>query len=72
FGLAFQITDDILDIMQDQRGAGKVTYPGEFGIKSAKEESERLIKNAKDSLRIFKNKADFLNDLADYVISRKK
>ena len=72
-GLAFQITDDILDIMQDQRDMDKITFPSEFGIKNAKSESERLIEEAKKALNIFdKNKTEFFNDLADYIISRKK
>jgi len=71
-GLAFQITDDILDIMQDQRDAGKPTYAGKYGIKESKSESERLIKEAKDSLKIFDQKAETLKSLADYLLTRKK
>jgi len=71
-GLAFQITDDILDIMQDQRNKNKITYPGEFGLKTAKIDSEKLIKEAKDALKIFNNKADFLYELADYIFSRQR
>lgn len=71
-GLAFQITDDILDIMQDQRNKNKITYPGEFGLKTAKIDSEKLIKEAKDALKIFNNKADFLYELADYIFLRQR
>jgi geranylgeranyl diphosphate synthase type II len=59
-GLAFQIIDDMLDIMQDQRDMGKPTYANKYGIKESKSESERLIGEAKDSLRIFNQKADTL------------
>lgn len=69
-GLAFQITDDIIDIMQDQRNQDKITYPGEFGLKTAKRDSEKLSRNAKDALKIFGDKADFLYGLADYISSR--
>lgn len=71
-GLAFQIVDDILDIMQDQKEMGKPTYPNKYGIKESKMETERLIKEAKISLKIFKHKAEVLNNLADYIVSREK
>jgi len=71
-GLAFQIIDDMLDIMQDQRDMGKPTYANKYGIKESKSESERLIGEAKDSLRIFNQKADTLKSLADYLLTRKR
>ena len=71
-GLAFQIIDDMLDIMQDQRDMRKPTYANKYGIKESKSESERLIGEAKDSLRIFNQKADTLKSLADYLLTRKK
>ncbi|HCL90941.1 MAG TPA: polyprenyl synthetase [Candidatus Atribacteria bacterium] len=71
-GLAFQIIDDMLDIMQDQRDMGKPTYANKYGIKESKSESERLIGEAKDYLRIFNQKADTLKSLADYLLTRKK
>jgi len=71
-GVAFQVMDDILDIMQDQREMKKPTYPNKYGIKESKIEAERLIKEAKKSLKIFKHKAEVLNNLADYIISREK
>jgi len=55
-GLAFQIIDDMLDVMQDQRDAGKPNYANIFGMKESKNESERLIKEAKDSYLIIKRK----------------
>ncbi|MCJ7814187.1 MAG: polyprenyl synthetase family protein, partial [Candidatus Atribacteria bacterium] len=42
-GLAFQIIDDMLDIMQDQRDLKKPNYANKYGIKESKSESERLI-----------------------------
>lgn len=71
-GVAFQIVDDILDIMQDQREMKKSTYPQKYGINESKIEAERLIKEAKKSLKIFNNKAEVLDNLADYIISREK
>lgn len=71
-GLAFQIIDDMLDIMQDQRDIGKPTYANKFGLKESKSESERLIKEAKDALDIFENKAETLKNIADYLLTRKR
>jgi len=71
-GLAFQIVDDMLDIMKDQRDTGKPNYANKFGMKESKCESERLIKEAKDSLKIFNSKAETLKSLADYLLTRKK
>jgi len=72
-GLAFQIIDDALDIMQDQkRDTKKPNYAYIYGIKESKYESERLIKEAKDSLNIFDQKAETLRSLADYLLTRKR
>ena len=71
-GLAFQIIDDMLDIMQDQRDMEKPNYANKFGIKESKSESERLIKEAKDSLKIFNHKTETLKSLADYLLTRKR
>ena len=71
-GLAFQIIDDMLDIMQDQRDAGKPNYANIFGIKESKIESEKLIEEAKDSLKIFNQKAKTLRNIADYLLIRKR
>jgi len=71
-GLAFQIVDDMLDIMQDQRDMGKPNYANKFGMKESKSESERLVNEAKDSLKIFNHKAETLRNIADYLLTRKK
>ena len=71
-GLAFQIIDDMLDIMQDQRDMEKPNYANKFGIKESKNESKRLIEEAKDYLKILNNKAETLRNLADYLLTRKK
>ena len=71
-GLAFQIIDDMLDIMQDQRDAGKPNYANIYGMKESKSESEKLIEEAKDSLKIFNQKAETLRNIADYLLTRKK
>ena len=71
-GLAFQIIDDMLDIMQDQRDLKNPNYANKYGIKESQSESERLIKEAKDSLKIFNHKAETLRSLADYLLTRKR
>jgi len=70
--LAFQIVDDMLDIMQDQRDMGKPNYANKFGMKESKSESERLVNEAKDFLKIFNHKAETLRNIADYLLTRKK
>ena len=79
-GLAFQIIDDILDIEGDSDKLGKsvgsdlknekTTYPSLYGLPRSKELAQEAIERALDSLEIFGEKADFLRDLAKYIIAR--
>ena len=62
-GLAFQIVDDILD---------RDGYVDIFGLKGSRDESQALAERAKDSLRVFAEKADRLREIADYILNRKK
>lgn len=80
FGLAFQVTDDILDIeggaeVGKDRGADarkkKATYPGIIGVEKAKEVAIELGKKAVLSLKDFDEKADPLRELALYLGGRK-
>lgn len=80
-GLAFQITDDILNIEGDRKVTGKgigsdkekgkITYPSVFGTTESKTIQKELITNAIDSLKIFDTRAEPLRDLARYIIKRK-
>lgn len=79
-GLAFQITDDILDITGDLNTLGKkpgsdqenckMTFPKIYGLEHSKKTAYELIDNAVDAIQIFGSKADFLKDLAYYVVKR--
>ena len=81
-GLAFQVTDDILnvegdpnimgkDIGSDQL-RGKSTYPGILGMEKSKEFAKKLVKDALKALEYFDNKAHPLRAIAQYIIERKK
>jgi len=79
-GLAFQITDDILDIegavekvgktLRKDVKAGKVTYVSLVGVDTAKQKAAELITKAIDSLKIFGEKADSLRELARFILTR--
>ena len=80
-GHAFQIVDDILDVIGDEKELGKPigsdadsnksTYVSILGIEESKKRADELTKKAIDSLEIFGSDADFLRNLAVSLISRK-
>ncbi len=80
-GLAFQITDDLLDVegTREQTGkavgkdatAGKATLVELMGVERARDHAESLAEQAKAHLSVFDKKADRLRALADYVVSRR-
>ena len=74
FGLAFQITDDILDVTGDEASIGKpVGSDVTLGsLQSAQELAQKAVNEAKKALADFGTEADFLRELVDYLISRKK
>ena len=79
-GIAFQITDDILNVTGDARKLGKgvntdaardiVTFPSLLGVEGARMQARKWISRAKESLSRFGDSAWFLHELADYVIQR--
>ena len=80
-GLAFQITDDLLDAegtredtgkeVNKDKIAGKATLVSVLGVDHAREQAERLANQAKMHLSVFDNRADLLRDLATFVVERK-
>jgi len=80
-GLAFQVSDDILDIEGDSRQLGKnvgsdvrqgkITYPTVLGMNRSKEVQREVVELAIESLKPFDYKADPLRHIARYIIERK-
>jgi len=81
FGLAFQITDDILDVKGDFALLGKevgsdekkhkATYPGLLGLETAEKLVLKCIAEGKAALNIFGSKSERLGALIEYIANRK-
>lgn len=79
-GLSFQIVDDILDIVGDETKLGKPigsdiannksTYPSLLGLEKSRQLAKELINEGKASIEDLSSEVEFLNKLADYIISR--
>jgi len=81
-GLAFQVTDDILNVEGDPVVMGKdigtdqarekSTYPSILGIEKSKVFAKSLVNNALQALEHFDKKSDPLRAIAHYTIDRKR
>lgn len=82
FGLAFQITDDILDVTGDEKVMGKPahsdeklnksTYVSLFGLDKAREMAKATLEQAGKILEPYGEKAEPLVEITRYLYNRKK
>jgi farnesyl diphosphate synthase len=79
-GLAFQIADDVLDVEGDEAktgkrlnkdaDAGKATFVSLLGLDGAKQRARALVDQAEEAISCYGNKAQNLQDVARFAISR--
>ncbi len=79
-GLAFQIADDILDVVGDQeqlgknigsdQARGKATYPAVLGLDEARQRADELCEIAVSALAPLGEPAEILQELARYIVNR--
>jgi len=79
-GIAFQIVDDVLDIIGEEKllgkktgmdeKHGKLTWPSCVGLKKAQEDAAFHIAQAVKAISVFEQKGNFLTDLAQSTLKR--
>jgi geranylgeranyl diphosphate synthase, type II len=81
-GLAFQITDDLLDVQSSEAATGKrvgkdaqrgkLTFPGLLGLDQSTQHARQLITEASEALGLFGEEADGLRVVAHFVLERNR
>ncbi len=79
-GLAFQIIDDILDVVGDDRvlgkragsDAAKATYPAAFGVARSREMAAQLTAHAVEALAPLGERRVILQELARSLLARER
>lgn len=79
-GLAFQIADDILDVVGTEEAVGKrvnkdqdrnkSTYPALLGLGEARHRADAAVQEALDALSHFQDEAAVFRGLARYIVDR--
>jgi len=79
-GLAFQIADDLLDVLSSTEALGKTagkdrnqhkaTYPALYGVEESRRKASQLVEEGSEALLPYGSRANRLRELARYLVER--